>query len=90
MTRRFLKPLVSLAAVALTILPVAAQAAPLHATSAYTAGYGGALVFTPPDANGDSLSQCGCPGQRLLHVIASCSAEIKCLPPGCCQGNPKK
>jgi hypothetical protein len=55
MTRRFLKPLVSLAALAFAIMPTAAQAAPLDATSVYTAGFGGGGPVTPPDANGDSF-----------------------------------
>jgi hypothetical protein len=55
MTRRFLKALVPLAAVALTIMPIPAQAAPLDATSVYTALRGAAPLVTPPDAHGDSF-----------------------------------
>jgi hypothetical protein len=59
MTRRFLKPLVSLAALAFAIMPTAAQAAPLDATSVYTAVFGGGGGVTPPDANGDSFGSNG-------------------------------
>jgi hypothetical protein len=55
MTRRFLKPFVSLAALAFAITPTAVQAAPLDATSVYTAVFGSGGSITPPDANGDSF-----------------------------------
>lgn len=55
MTRRFFKALVALAVVPLTMAPTAAQAAPLDATSVYTAFFGAGGPITPPDANGDSF-----------------------------------
>jgi hypothetical protein len=55
MSRRFLVPLVSVVALAFAILPVGAAAAPLDASSVWTAQKGSGGPVTPPDANGDSF-----------------------------------
>ncbi len=57
MSRRFLVPLVSLAALAFAIMPVGAAAAPLDASSVYTAERAVGGPVTPPDANGDSFGR---------------------------------
>jgi len=59
MNRRYLKPLVSLAAVAFAAMPIAAQAQATIAPSMYTAMKGAGGPVTPPDANGDSFGQLG-------------------------------
>lgn len=55
--RRYLKHLVSLAAVSVALMPIAAHAQAPIAPSVYTAMRGAGGPVTPPDANGDSFGQ---------------------------------